>query len=150
LTFDVRTHSVIRAALLADWREKYQARGWDLDVSDSSDAWRWADAIAFQIEGLEARALQLSKEIFPDTATTSFLERHAAVIGMARKSATRARLSVAITGTGSYTTSSRLVSASGVQYAPIAGGSIAGSGTVTVEALTAGTAGNLGVDSSLT
>lgn len=149
MTFDVRTHSVIRAALLADWREKYQARGWDLDVSDSSDAWRWADAIAFQIEGLEARALQLSKEIFPDTATTSFLERHAAVIGMARKSATRARLSVAITGTGSYTTSGRLVSASGVQYAPIAGGSIAGSGTVTVEALTAGTAGNLGVDSSL-
>ena len=150
MSFDVRAHDTIRAAILADWRTRYQLRGYDLDVSKDSDAYAWADAIAFQVEGLEGRAQQLTRELFPDTATTAFLERHAAVIGFARKPATQATLTLAITGTGSWTTSDRLVSSSGAQYAPTTSGSIAGSGSVTVQSLTAGTTGNLGVDSSLT
>lgn len=150
MSFDVRAHDTIRAAILADWRTRYQLRGYDLDVSRDSDAYAWADAIAFQVEGLEGKAQQLTRELFPDTATTAFLERHAAVIGFTRKAATQATLTLAITGTGSWTTSDRLVSSSGAQYAPTTSSSIAGSGSVTVQSLTAGTTGNLGVDSSLT
>ena len=150
MSFDVRSHDTIRAAILADWRTRYQLRGWDLSIAYGSDSWRWADAFAFQVEGLEGRAQQLTRELFPDTATTAFLERHAAVIGLTRKAATQATLTLAITGTGSWTTSDRLVSSSGAQYAPTTSGSIAGSGSVTVQSLTAGTTGNLGVDSSLT
>lgn len=150
MSFTVRSHDTIRAALLADWRSRYKLRGWDLSTAYGSDAYMWADTFAFQAEGLEGRAGQLAREIFPQTASTAFLERHAAVIGMQRLPATRAQLTASITGTGSYTTSDRLVSASGVQYAPTVGGSIAGSGLLVVEALTAGAAGTLAADSALT
>lgn len=145
MTFTVRTHVEIRAQILADWRTKYRNRGWDLDVSEGSDAYNWADAVAFQQEGNEARALQLTREMFPHTASSAFLLEHGNVIGMVRKAATKARLSVTVAGTGAWTTADRLVSTSGAQYAPIAGGSKPPDTTVTVEALVAGTLGNLAV-----
>lgn len=148
MSFDVRAHDVIRAAILADWRVRYQARGYDLDVARDSDAYAWADAFAFQLEGLEGRAQQLTRELFPDTASTAFLERHAAVIGFARKGATRARFAVTVTGAGSYTTSDVLVDSAGTQFSPIASGSLPG--PIEVQARTAGTAGNLPNGTALT
>lgn len=149
MTFEIRNHATIRAELLADWRGRYLERGWSLTIAEGSDAWRWADAIAHGLEGLEGRAAQLAKEIFPDTASSRFLERHAAVIGMGRKLATTARVRIAVTGTGVYTTSDRFVTPGGVMYAPLSGGSITGSGTVDAQALVAGTAGNLAPGSSI-
>lgn len=152
MTFDVRTNDAIRAQLLESWRTRYLARGNDLRVTRDSDAFAWADAIAFQLERIEAKALQLTREIFPDTASTSGLERHAAVIGLPRKSATRAVLRVTVTadGTRSYRTTDVLVSASGLRFNPTVGGPITGVQTITVRAATAGSAGNLGGDASLT
>lgn len=149
MSFTVRAHAAIRAAILADWRARYLAAGHDLDIAQDSDAWSWADAVAFQVEGLEGRAAQLARELFPDTASSAFLERHAAVIGLPRRAATKARLTLAITGTGSWTTSDRLVTSTAVAFVPLAAGSITGSGTVDVEAVSAGTAGNLDVSSAL-
>lgn len=149
MSFTVRAHAEIRTALLADWRSRYQARGYSLDISLDSDAYCWADAVAFQIEGLEGKALQLTKELFPHTASSAFLEEHASVIGLVRNAATRARLVLAITGTGSWTTSSTLVAPSGALYHPINSSSIAGSGSVTVQAELAGTDGNLADDTEL-
>lgn len=141
MSFDVRAHDTIRAAILADWRARYQLRGYDLDVSKDSDAYAWADAFAFQVEGLEGKAQQLTRELFPDTATTAFLERHAAVIGFTRKPATRASFAVTVTGAGSYTTSDVLVDSAGTRFSPVGAGSLPG--PILVEARTAGTAGNL-------
>ena len=149
MTFTVRAHEEIRTTLLADQRARYQLRGRDLDIARDSDAYAWADAFAFQVEGLEGLALQLSKEIFPDTATTAFLERHAAVVGLSRKAATFATFTVDVTGTGlcSYTTSDVLVSGSGAKFSPTTSSSFTTSGTITVQAQVAGTTGNLGARS---
>lgn len=141
MSFDVRADETIRAVILADWRARYQARGYDLDIARNSDAYAWADAFAFQVEGLEGKAQQLTRELFPDTATTAFLERHAAVIGFTRKPATRASFAVTVTGAGSYTTSDVLVDSAGTRFSPVGAGSLPG--PILVEARTAGTAGNL-------
>lgn len=154
MSFTVRTHTVIRASILADWRSRYLAKGYDLDTAQDSDAWCWADAIAFQVEGLEAKALALTKELFPDTASTTFLERHADVIGLTRKSATAATLTLDATGTpaSAWTTSDKLTAADGTVYKPTAGGTIGGggTGTVTVQAQSTGTSTNKAAGSVLT
>lgn len=150
MTFAVRAHDVIRAVILADWRTRYALRGYDLDTARDSDAYNWADAFAFQLEGLEGQALQLARELFPDTASTAFLERHVSVIGLTRKAATRATLTVSVTGTGSYTTSDVLVSAGGVKFSPTTGGSFVTSATIGVTAQLGGTTGNLAAGAALT
>ena len=153
MTFAVRTHQTIRAAILADWRSRYLALGYDLDTAEDSDAWAWADAVAFVTEGLEAKALQLTKELFPDTCSTTFLERHADVIGLSRKSATAATLTVSLTGTNgsTWTTSDKLTAADGTVYLPTAGGTIsAGVGTATVQAQSTGTSTNKATGTVLT
>lgn len=153
MTFAVRTHQTIRAAILADWRSRYLALGYDLDTAEDSDAWAWADAVAFVTEGLEAKALQLTKEIFPDTCSTTFLERHADVIGLSRKSATAATLTVSLTGTNgsTWTTSDKMTAADGTVYLPTAGGTISGGvGTATVQAQSTGTSTNKAAGTVLT
>lgn len=153
MTFAVRTHQTIRAAILADWRSRYLALGYDLDTAEDSDAWAWADAVAFVTEGLEAKALQLTKELFPDTCSTTFLERHADVIGLARKSATAATLTVSLTGTNgsTWTTSDKMTAADGTVYKPTAGGTISGGvGTATVQAQSTGTSTNKAAGTVLT
>lgn len=154
MTFAVRTHQTIRAAILADWRSRYLALGYDLDTAEDSDAWAWADAVAFVVEGLEAKALQLTKELFPDTCSTTFLERHADVIGLARKSATAATLTAEADGTptSTWTTSDRVTAADGTVYLTTAGGTIGGggTGTVTLQAQSTGTSTNKAAGTVLT
>lgn len=153
MSFTVRAHAAIRAAILADWRSRYLAKGYDLDTAEDSDAWCWADAFAFQVEGLEAKALALTKELFPDTASTTFLERHADVIGLSRKSATAATLTAEATGTNgsTWTTSDKITAADGTVYLPTAGGTISGGvGTVTLQAQSVGTSTNKAAGTLLT
>lgn len=144
---------MIRAAILADWRTRYLAKGYDLDTAEDSDAWCWADAIAFQVEGLEAKALALTKELFPDTASTTFLKRHADVIGLTRKAATAAVLTAEATGTNgsTWTTSDKITAADGTVYKPTAGGTISGGvGTVTLQAQSTGSSTNKAAGTVLT
>lgn len=63
--FIVQTHKEIRASILADWRSRYLTLGWDLDTAKNSDAYNWADSFAFPLELLQARALQITREMFP-------------------------------------------------------------------------------------
>mgnify|MGYP000867957947 FL=1 len=153
MSFTVRAHAAIRAAILADWRTRYLAKGYDLDTAEDSDAWCWADAIAFQVEGLEAKALALTKELFPDTASTTFLERHADVIGLTRKAATAAVLTAEATGTNgsTWTTSDKITAADGTVYKPTAGGTVSGGvGTVTLQAQSTGSSTNKAAGTVLT
>jgi len=150
VTFTVRSHEEIRATLLADQRARYQLRGRDLDISRDSDAYAWADAFAFQVEGLEGLGGRSGHGAFPATATPGVTEGHAPVMGMTPKSATSARLTIKVAGSGSWTTADRLVSASGALFKPTGANSVSGSGTLEVIALAAGTAGNLAAGTALT
>lgn len=140
--FTVQNHERLREALLDDWAGLYDDNGLVLDTEPDSDAYNQADAFSHQLEALQARALQATKEIFPDTASKAKLEKHAAQIGLPRKPAVRARLNVTVTGTGSYTTGDALNAPDGTRYLPVSGGSVAGSGPVLVEAQEAGVVGN--------
>lgn len=146
MAFLVRSHQTIRAAILSDWRSRYLALGNDLDTAENSDACALADAVAFAVEGLEAKALQLTRELFPDTCSAAFLERHASVIGLSRKAATAAVLLVTVQGlNGSrWSTSDKLTAADGSVYSPSSAGVLSGTSqaNVAVRAATAGTDGN--------
>ena len=142
--FTVQTHAEIRTAILADLRSSYLALGYDIDIARDADAYNLADAFAFPLELLQARALQLTREIFPDTASHAALERHAALIGLTRKAATKAQLKVLATcsGTVAYLTTDKLTTSDGRVYAPTANGSITTSGLITLEAAETGASGN--------
>lgn len=150
--FIVQTHKEIRASILADWRSRYLTLGWDLDTAKNSDAYNWADSFAFPLELLQARALQITREMFPDTASAAVLERHAALIGLTRKAATKAQLKIlaTCTGTVSYATTDLLTTSDGRVYAPTAGGSITSSGLITLEAAESGASGNKGLNAVFT
>ena len=49
MAFTARSAATIRAALLADWRARYVARGADLDVTEDGDAWALARRLADEL-----------------------------------------------------------------------------------------------------
>ncbi|WP_439240858.1 baseplate J/gp47 family protein [Lonepinella sp. BR2474] len=105
--FNVPSFEVIRTTILRD----YQSLDSRADVSVDSDHYARASALAAVAEGVYAHQKWLVKQFFPDTADTAFLEKHAALRGIRRKSATLA------SGVGSATITGQAgaVIASGVQ-----------------------------------
>ena len=160
--FVVRTQVMIRQTILNDWASRYRAFDKQLDTEPDSDPFNQASAFSLPLEGIELRALAMTKEIFPDTASEPFLLRHAATIGMIRKPATAARLSVTVTGTPSTTSpvGSRTVNApDGTKYVPVDTSNVplanitldgSGNATILVKAQTNGTIGNRSVGAILT
>lgn len=151
--FAVRTAAVIRATILGNVRSRYLALNHDIATDPDTDAYNWADSVSVELEGIEARALQLTLEIFPDTASRAFLDKHGDLIGLARKPATSAVLTLAVTGSGSSTwaTTNQLAATTGLLYAPnISGALVAGVGTADVTALTKGIATNQAIGAVLT
>jgi hypothetical protein len=148
MAFNARTRAEIRDALLADWSARYQQLGKTLLTIQGSDAYMLAEALALELEGLEAQALQLTHEILPDEASTEFLDRHGSVDGVARVHAVAAVLSIEISGTPNATVtfgSSVLVSTAGLRYTPSSATKLldgAGKGTLNFTCTTAGTTGN--------
>lgn len=60
------------------------------DTSSDSDNYARASSLAAVAEGLYAHQKWLIKQFFPDTADSEFLEKHAALRGISRRSATHA------------------------------------------------------------
>lgn len=148
MAFNARTRAELRDSLLADWAARYQQLGKTLLTIQGSDAYMLAEALALELEGLEAQALQLTHEILPDEASTDFLNRHGSVDGVDRTPASAAVLSIEISGTPSATVtfgSSVLVSAAGLRYTPATPTQAldgAGKATLNFTCTTAGTTGN--------
>lgn len=146
--FIARTRSEIRDSLLADWAARYQQLGKTLLTMQGSDAFMLAEALALELEGLEAQALQITHEILPDEASTEGLNRHGSVDGVPRTPAGAAVLSIEISGTPLATItfgSSVLVSAAGLRYVPATASEVlngAGKATLNFTSTTAGTTGN--------
>ena len=154
--FQALTRYQLRDAILAYWNARYlAATGTPLQTQPGSPAYCEAEGIGVLCEPIQARALGVSDNIFPDTADTDSLDHHGTVDGVARKPATAAVEQVQINGTiGATVTfgSSMLQGSNGLAYKPSAnadgtGASVVlnGSGQATIYATctTLGTSGNL-------
>jgi len=156
-----RTRTEIRDSLLADWAARALAASRPIIVDTGSYAWLLAGAIALIVEAQEAQLDALARELLPDTATTTFLDRHGALEQVTRVAATRAVLQLTLTGTATKTIafgSSTLLSSDGTVYTPSAnadgtgtGVTFDGSGNATAYATAqlTGSAGNLAVGTTL-
>ena len=158
MAFVGRSRETIRSALLADWASLYASRGETLLVSPGSDAYLWASALAVQIEGTEAQAEQLTRDILPDEASTEALDRHAFVDGVTRLAGFAARMTVTVGSAvaTSYTIPSvtRMAFGDGTLYivetASVTTSGAPPTGTITVRASSTGAASNRNVSDLLT
>ena len=85
----------IRAAILRDT----QSLILDADISADSDHYVHASRLASCAAGQYAHQTWITRQIFPDTADTDYLERHAALRGITRRAATRAGGTATLAGT---------------------------------------------------
>ena len=158
MAFVGRTRDAIRSTLLTDLASFYAARGETLLVSQGADAYLWAAALAVMIEGLEAQAEQVARDILPDEAGTEALDRHAYVDGLTRASGFTARHTVTVTSgvAAAYTipAGTRMVYGDGTMYvvetASVTTSGGYPSGTIIVRAVDAGVVGTRTVGDVLT
>lgn len=85
----------IRAAILRDTQSLIP----DADISADSDHYVHASRLASCAAGQYAHQTWIMRQIFPDTADTDYLERHAALRGITRRAATRAGGTATLAGT---------------------------------------------------
>jgi len=105
MSFAGRTRSEIRDTLLGYWQAEYAAATppQTLLVAPGSDAYLLASALAAILEALEAQAEANARNLMPDTADTSALDRFGAVYDIPRLAGNRSTATVTVT---SPTTSS--------------------------------------------
>ena len=158
MAFTPRTREQIRTDLLGAWASRYAAAGKELQVFEGSDTYLRADAVAVVVALIEQQADQQTRDQFPDTASADALEHHAAVYSLARRTASRAVLTVTVTGTPSTTPAipagSKMSSPSGALFS-VSDASVVldGGGTGTLSVVTAdegGSAGTLAIGVVLT
>jgi len=94
-SFPTQTQAELKALLLAALRNHITG----LDTSDRSDAAIKAGALAHVLEGLYGRVDWTGDQVFPDSASSANLERHADARGLSRLAATTSEGTVAFTGT---------------------------------------------------
>ena len=85
----------IRAAILRDTQSLIP----DADISADSDHYVHASRLASCAAGQYAHQTWITRQIFPDTADTDYLERHAVLRGITRRAATRAGGTATLAGT---------------------------------------------------
>lgn len=147
MAFTGQTVDQITDALLGYWQTEYASATppRTLLVSRGSDAWMWARGLAYILQGLQAQADQNSRDILPDQASDEAVARFGNVYGVPRRAGVAAQQTVTVAGTPSATIAipvgSSLAWTDGTLYAvtspsvTLSGG---GSGTIDVEATTAG------------
>ena len=112
MAFTGRSRATIRDSILATWSAEYTSIGLRLLIAPGSDAYLQASAFAVLMEGLEAQAESVERDILPDQASPEALARHGEVDGVARGVGVRARHTVAVTGPVATT----ITFATGVTY----------------------------------
>lgn len=155
MPFIPQTKEEIRTALLSYLSSRYQASGQNLLTIPGSDAYMEADALAVILESMQSQSFANTKEILPDQATTTNLDRHGFCDGIDREPAVTAELTVRITGTPSagITVGNRtLESSDGLSYSVTPTSfSLNGSGyyDATATCFTPGSTGNQAVSQVL-
>lgn len=141
----------LRARVGASWRTRFP--GADTNLRHSPDR-----AITEVIAGASDEDLAYldwqTRQLFPFSADTDYLERWAAAFGLARKSSSKAAGVIRLSGEPDEVAAvgQRLLSADGVAVLTTAEAVIGedGTGTVAAEAEAGGASGNLGVGARLT
>ena len=100
-----RSRDTIRDELLTAWSAEYAALTppKTLNVTPGSWAYLLASAVAVVLEGQEAQAAQVDRDILPDQASPDALARHGYVWGIERSPGVKAYLLLDVTGTLSTT-----------------------------------------------
>lgn len=163
MTFAAESAATIRDRALEIWRDRYLARGEDLDVSEGSDAYNEIDALALEFEGLGLGAQEAARRVLLRYATGQDLDDFAEDDGTARKAASAARRVIRVSGPVSSTTSvggATMSTAGLLRWAPISpttGAAVtaittdgSGNADVTFECATPGVVGNLTTGTVLT
>lgn len=138
----IKTLGQVRDEILRDIKNLLP----EADITADSDYWIRATSVASAVEGLYEYQAWQTRQIFPDTADTDFLRRHAALRRMYPKPAVPAQGTVRLTGVaGSNADAGQQIVVGGQRYQTTAPGTIGAGGTVTVTAvaLSNGVAGNL-------
>lgn len=142
MAYLVPSFASIRDDILRDIRSLLP----DADVGPDSDHFIRATSVASAVEGLYEHQAWLVKQIFPDSADSEYLERHANVRRLRRKAAVAASGSVLMTGVANSAVPTGLVFKIG-EFSGITteAGQLDATGAATIEATAqaAGTSGNL-------
>jgi len=142
MPFIVPVMDQIRAELLRDIKNQLP----DAHTAPDSDYFVRASAVASCAEGLYQHQAWIVRQIFPDTADTQYLERHAAIRGLSRRRAVAASGIMQVTGTPATHIAAGLtgVAENGQRYETIEAGIIGSDSTTNVRtrAVDAGHGGN--------
>lgn len=148
MPFTVPAFASIRDALLRDIKNQLP----DADTGADSDYFIRATSVASAVEGLYQHQSWIVRQIFPDTADREYLELHARVRGLSRKPAVAAQGVLQVTGTPGAALPAGLTARLGEQsYVTTRAAAIdaAGKASVAIAAASAGTVGNVGIDTTV-
>ena len=158
MSFTGRTRDTIRDQLLSFWAQEYSAAGERLLIAPGSDAYLWASALAVMLEGLEAQAESVARDILPDQASDEAIARHGSVDGVARRSGVHASHTVTVAGPANvivtFAAGARMAYSDGTLYSIdspsvlLSGGGH--TGTITVTAVDLGATGTRAIGDTLT
>lgn len=140
--FKTPTFEEIRDAVLRDTLSLWP----DADVSPDSDHYVHASRLAACASGQYAHQNWIVRQIFPDTADSAYLERHAALRGIRRRNPTAASGEARLSGLpGSKAAEGLQIVAAGRFYRTVSAAQIGknGQAEIKIAAVEAGAAGNL-------
>lgn len=150
MAFPTKDYRQIRADILRDIANQQPAAY----IGEDSDFAVRANAVASSIEGLYEHQKWIVRQVFPDTADSDYLERHASLRGITRKAAAFATGTVRFSGTvgSAVPIGTEAKTNSGIAFVTTAAGVIGGGGTVDIaaQAVLAGLAGNQAASTTLT
>lgn len=146
---NVKTYKGILQAILNDYANQIPGA----DVSEGSDIYVKASALASAAWGLYQHQAWIARQIFPDSADSDILDHHVSIRGLSRKQASKASGTVTLSGTEGTVVSTGLSlnTEDDVYFTSTSGGTITlGTLNVTVQANEGGASGNLISGTSLT
>ncbi len=139
----------LRQEILTDYANQIPGA----DVSAGSDIYVKACALASALWGIYQQQKWVVRQIFPTSADSAELERHASLRGLSRNPASKASGTVTLTGTNGVVVNAglSLKTAEGVYFTTTAGGTVAnGILDVAASAKEGGISGNIAAASALT
>jgi len=144
-TFEARDAATIRDGMLRVLRTGLIARGIaSPNVTPGSDWYVWAQAIANELEVVEANAIIKSDAQMPDSSEGDDLYRICAIYGLSLQPAAGSSGPGTLTSSASVTiaTGEELLDSAGLRYRLVTGGTFASGDSLSIEAVDTGIATN--------